>query len=217
MVLDALFITGKALLLAVPLMVVIGVFLGVVLARTEGVVRVTGQVIVLLPLVLPPTVVGYGLLMMLGQRGLEGILGMNVLFSWPAASLASCVVGIPLVVMSTHAAVENVPEKVKQAAETLGSGQLGVLCRVTLPIAWPGILAGIVLGTARAMGEFGATIMIAGNIPGRTQTVSLAVYEAVQTRQYEVANVLVILLTVLCALGVLMVNRLELSSPTGRA
>ncbi len=161
-----------------------------------------------LPLVLPPTVVGYYLLLLIGRQGplgrlLEG-MGIRLVFTWHAAVLAAAVVSFPLVVRSAQAAFESVDPALEAAARTLGRSELSIFFTVTAPLAWRGILAGAVLAFARAMGEFGATLMVAGNIPGRTQTLSVAIYAAVQSGQYGLANALVLLIS-LVSVGVLVV------------
>ena len=157
-----------------------------------------------LPLVLPPTVLGYYLLVLLGRRGIMGrwlmdSFGVSLVFTWQGAAVASAVVAFPLVFQSARAAFEGVGKRYEDAARTLGLSEIGVLVRVSLPLAMPGIAAGGVLAFARAMGEFGATLMVAGNIPGKTQTISLAVYNAVQAGDDGLAGGLVGLVTVVSA------------------
>jgi molybdate transport system permease protein len=158
-----------------------------------------------LPMVMPPTVLGYYLIVVIGRRGWIGgwlyeNLGINLMFSWQGAVLASAIVAFPLVFKSARAAFEGVDTQLENAARTLGSSELRVFARVTLPLAWRGILAGTMLAFARGMGEFGATLMVAGNIPGKTQTLSLAVYDAVQAGQDDLANFLVIVTSIVCVL-----------------
>ncbi|HEV2287903.1 MAG TPA: molybdate ABC transporter permease subunit [Candidatus Acidoferrales bacterium] len=139
----------------------------------------------LLPLVLPPTVVGFLLLLLFGRNGPIGRLlmhfGETVVFSWPATVIAAAVVSFPLMYLSARAALEQVDPHFLQAARTLGASEWRVFRRVALPLAWPGILAGTILAFGRALGEFGATLMLAGSIPGRTQTIPLAIYFAVES------------------------------------
>jgi len=156
-----------------------------------------------LPLVLPPTVVGYYLIVLVGRRGLLGAwlhdaFGVSLMFTWQGAVLAATVVAFPLVFKSARAALEGVPASVQNAARTLGCSEWGVFLRVSLPLAARGVLAGTMLAFARAMGEFGATLMIAGNLPGRTQTLSLAVYSAVQAGEDTLAAQLVLLISAVC-------------------
>lgn len=156
-----------------------------------------------LPLVLPPTVLGYYLIVLVDRRGLLGewlydTFGINLMFTWQGAVLAAILVAFPLVFKSARAALEGVPTATENAARTLGCSEWAVFFRVSLPLAARGILAGTMLAFARAMGEFGATLMIAGNLPGRTQTLSLAVYSAVQAGDDALAGRLVLVISVVC-------------------
>ena len=146
-----------------------------------------------LPLVLPPTVLGYYLIVLIGRQGwlgrwLQETWGISLIFTWQGAVLAAAVVSLPLVFKSARAAFEEVDPDLENAARTLGLSETAVFFRVSLPLAWRGILAGAMLAFARAMGEFGATLMVAGNLPGKTQTLSLAVYDAVQAGNDAVAT-----------------------------
>ena len=138
----------------------------------------------LLPLVLPPTVVGFFLLLLFGHNGPIGKLllryDMTIVFSWYATVIAAAVVSFPLMYLTARAALEQVDPHYIQAARTLGASEWRVFREVALPLAWPGVLAGTVLSFARALGEFGATLMIAGNIPGKTATIPIAIYFAVE-------------------------------------
>ncbi len=188
----------------------IGLALGLLLARKRFPGKILVDVLLALPLVLPPSVVGYYLLRLLGRGSpLFAWLGLRVLFTPAAAVIAATVVGLPLMVQSAQAAIAGVEPLLENAARTLGSGELAVFLRVTLPLARRGILAGWVLGTARALGEFGATFMVAGNIPGRTQTLPLAIYDAVQNRSYQAATQMVLLVTAVSFLALYLIRRLE--------
>jgi molybdate ABC transporter permease protein len=138
----------------------------------------------LLPLVLPPTVVGFFLLLLFGRNGPLGKLllrvGATVVFSWPATVIAASVVAFPLMYLTARAALEQVDSRFLEAARTLGASEWRVFRAVALPLAWPGVLAGTILSFARALGEFGATLMLAGNIPGKTATIPIAIYFAVE-------------------------------------
>src|SRR5579864_2351600 len=140
--------------------------------------------IFLLPLVLPPTVVGFFLLLLLGRNGPIGKLllrfGATIVFSWPATVIAAAVVTFPLMYLTARAALEQVDSHFLEAARTLGASEWRVFREVALPLAWPGILAGTILSFARALGEFGATLMLAGNIEGKTETIPIAIYFAVE-------------------------------------
>ncbi|SEJ88948.1 molybdate ABC transporter permease subunit [Achromobacter sp. NFACC18-2] len=168
--------------------------------------------ILTLPLVLPPTVLGYYLLVLLGRRGIIGETlagwGIELVFTWQGAVIAASVVAFPLVFKSARAAFENVDGQLENAARVLGVGEAGVFFRVTLPLAARGIAAGVLLAFARALGEFGATLMIAGNLPGRTQTLSVAIYEAVQAGDDATANMLVLVTSVTCVVVLLAAGKL---------
>ena len=152
--------------------------------RRAGVSAALVDGIFLLPLILPPTVVGFFLLLLFGRNGPLGklflSLGATIVFSWPATVIAATVVAFPLMYLTARAALEQVDPNLLQAARTLGASEWRVFREIALPLAWPGILAGIILSFARALGEFGATLMIAGNIPGRTETIPIAIYFAVE-------------------------------------
>jgi len=195
---------------ASSLILAIGLALGLLLARRRFPGQILVDVLLTLPLVLPPSVVGYCLLRLLGRGSpLFDWLGLRILFTPAAAVVAATVVGLPLMVQSAQAAIAGVDPLLENAARTLGSGELAVFRRVTLPLARRGILAGWVLGTARALGEFGATFMVAGNIPGRTQTLPLAIYAAVQNRRYDAATQMVLLVTGVSFLALYLIRRLE--------
>ena len=145
--------------------------------------------IFLLPLVLPPTVIGFLLLLLLGRNGPVGKLllrfGATVIFSWPATVIAAAVVAFPLMYLTARAALEQVDPHYLQTARTLGASEWRVFREVALPLAWPGVLAGTILSFARALGEFGATLLLAGNIPGKTETIPIAIYFAVEANELQ--------------------------------
>ncbi len=207
---QALLLSLQVTAVASVLIFVFGLTLALLFARKHFPGRLIAETIVTLPMVLPPTVVGYYLLLFLGQGGpIVGWLRVHVLFTWQAAAIAAAVAGLPLMVLSARAAIANVDPALENAARGLGSSEPGVFLRVTLPLARRGVLAGLLLGSARALGEFGATLMVAGNIPGRTQTMPLAIYDAVQTGRYDLANQMVLLMTALAFLGLWWVRRIE--------
>jgi molybdate transport system permease protein len=145
--------------------------------------------IFILPLVLPPTVVGFLLLLLFGRNGPLGKLllqfGASVVFSWPATVIAATVVAFPLMYITARAALEQVDPHLLQAARTLGASEARIFREIALPLAWPGVLAGTILSFARALGEFGATLMLAGNIPGKTETIPIAIYFAVEANEIQ--------------------------------
>lgn len=166
-----------------------------------------------LPMVLPPTVLGYYLLVWFGRNGVIGpwlldTFGLQLVFTWQGAVVAATVVAFPLVFKSALAAFENLNSRYMAAAQTLGVPNWVVFFRVAFPLSIQGITAGILLAFARAMGEFGATLMLAGNLPGRTQTLSLAVYDAVQAGDTQEANVLVFLITLVCLVILTLTGKL---------
>ena len=188
---DATRISLHVLLVAVPVMFFVGLALALLFTRKRFRGQAIAETIVMLPLVLPPSVVGYGLLRFLGRGGpvLDGF-GINLLFTWQAAAIASAVVGLPLMVQASRVGLVGVDPAVEEAAKVDGAGHWRVLLTMTLPLARTGILTGLTLATVRALGEFGATLAVAGNIPGRTQTMPLAVYDAMQRGDYGLANMI---------------------------
>lgn len=172
-----------------------------------------------LPMVLPPTVTGYYLILLLGRRGLLGryvydLTGWTVTFTWEGAALAAFVVAMPLMVKSARAAIESVDPRYEIVSFTFGKGWLETFFRVTLPLASRGLLAGLVLSFARALGEFGATLMVAGNIPGRTQTMPLAIYEAVISGADRQAMTLALILTATSVAVIYLTNILTRAGKT---
>jgi molybdate transport system permease protein len=191
----------------------LGLALAFLLARREFRGRELLDAVLTMPLVLPPTVTGYYLIVLLGRRGLVGaplyaLTGWTLAFTWQGAAVAATVVALPLMIKAARAAIESVEPKYEQASYTLGKGELETFLRVTLPLARRGVVAGIVLSAARALGEFGATLMIAGNIPGRTQTMPLAIYEAVMAGEDRRAQTLALILTLFSVTAVYLTNRI---------
>jgi molybdate transport system permease protein len=205
-----LWLTLKVAFVATSLTFVAGVALAFLVARSRFWGREALDSLCTLPLVMPPTVLGYYLIVFIGNRGwlghwLKTTFGISLIFTWQGAALAAAVVSLPLIYKTARAAFEGVDPNLENAARTLGASELKVFCRVSLPLAWPGILAGTMLAFARAMGEFGATLMVAGNLPGKTQTLSVAVYAAMQAGNDSLATTLVIIISVVC-LTILLVS-----------
>ncbi len=200
--------TSLALLLGVPV--------AWWLARTRMTGRSAVEVLVLLPMVLPPTVIGYYLLVSVGResamgRVIESLFGSPLVFTPYAAVLATFVAAAPFLVRAAQGGFEQIDPTFEDAARTLGRSELAIFFTVTVPLAWRGILAGTTLCFARAMGEFGATLMLAGNIPGRTQTASLAVYDAVQAGNVERAMMMSLVLTLVTGGALLLLTRVGAS------
>jgi len=178
---------------------VVGLPIAWLLARHQFRGRTVIEVVVTLPLLLPPTVVGYYLLRAFGRgsplgRFLEDDLGVSIVFTWYGAALAAAIVSIPFLIRTSQSAFEAVDPELEGVAQTLGRGRLGIFWAITLPLAARGIAAGVVLAFARAIGEFGATVVVAGNIPGRTRTLPISVYDAVQAGDIDRANLTALLL-----------------------
>lgn len=208
-----LLLTLKVAGWATALNLLLGVGVGLALARLRLPGRELLDALLTLPMVMPPTVLGYYLLVLIGRNGpigawLQAEFGINLIFSWQGAVIAATLVAFPLVFKSARAAFEAVDPQLEQAARVLGLSELAIFFRVTLPLAWRGILAGLLLAFARATGEFGATLMVAGSIPGETQTLSIAVYEAVQAGQDATANFLVLVTSITCIVVLLSAGRL---------
>ena len=211
--LSALALSIRVALVATLLNAAIGIPLAYVLARRRFRGRGFVDLLVTLPLVLPPTVTGYYLIVLLGRRGwlggpIYGLTGWSITFTWYAAVVAATIMALPLLVRTARAAIESVDRDFEKAAFTLGRSEWRTALEVTLPLARNGILAGLVLAFARALGEFGATLMLAGNIPGRTTTVPLAIYTSVQTGETGEALVLVAMLTALSCVVLVAAARL---------
>lgn len=190
----------------------IGITVAYILARKDFKGKELLDVLFTLPLVLPPTVTGYYLIVLFGRNGVIGkqiyqLTGWTIMFTWYAAVLASFIVALPLMIKTTRAAIESVDKNLINASYTLGHSEFNTALKVTLPLARKGIIAGTVLSFARAMGEFGATLMLAGNLPGRTDTMPLAIYSLAGSGEWSKANGMVILLTLLSGFFLYLSNR----------
>lgn len=210
---SALVLSLKVAGWATAINLVLGIAVGYLLARARFWGRDLLDTLLTLPMVLPPTVLGYYLLVVIGRQGwlgswLQESFGINLIFTLQGAIIAATIVAFPLVFKPARAAFEAVDGQLEQAARVLGISELGLFFRVTLPLAWRGILAGVLLAFARALGEFGATLMVAGSIPGRTQTLSIAIYEAVQAGKDDMANMLVVITSIVCMTVLMTAGRL---------
>lgn len=211
--LKPLLLTLKVAGLATLWSLLLGVAAAYALARWRFFGRDFVDAVCTLPMVMPPTVLGYYLLVFIGRRGVIGhwlqeTFGITLMFTWQGAAIAATVVAFPLVFKSARAALESVGEQYENAARTLGLGEFALFIRVSLPLAFRGVLSGGMLAFARAMGEFGATLMVAGNLPGRTQTLSLAVYSAVQAGNDALANTLVLIISLVCVIILMTTSKL---------
>jgi molybdate transport system permease protein len=206
-----------SVLLSLPLALVVAHLL----ARHDFPGKSLCDAVIHLPLVLPPVVIGYFLLILLGRRGpvgelLEQWFGIVIAFRWTGAAVACAVMGFPLMVRAIRLSIENIDPKLEAAAQTLGAGRIGVLLTVTLPLALPGILTGVLLSFARSLGEFGATITFVSNIPGETQTLPLAIYALTQVPGGDAAAMRLCVIAVLLSLAALLVSERLVRGATRR-
>ncbi|ADG83075.1 molybdate ABC transporter permease subunit [Thermincola potens] len=186
--------------------------LGCLMARRDFPGKDILESFITLPLVLPPSVIGFGLLYLFGKHGpvgclLENWLHIRIVFTWWGAVISSAVVSFPLMYQSVKASVKGVDLNLENAARTLGASEIRIFWTITLPLAWPGVIAGLVMSFARALGEFGATLMVAGNIPGQTQTMPLAIYFAAESGDTADAAILVVIMTLFSFFLIFWLNR----------
>ncbi|MDR7667212.1 molybdate ABC transporter permease subunit [Methanosarcina sp. Z-7115] len=189
-----------------------GVVIAYIFARFNFRGKELAELLVTLPLVLPPTVIGYLLVILVGKKGFLGhlifsFLGTGIMFTWQAAVIAAYTVSLPLMVRTAQAAIEAVDKEFEYTAYILGRSEIETAFLITLPLAKKGILAGLVLSFARAIGEFGATLMVAGNIPGKTNTMSISIYNAFQSGNNELAQMLVLILILMSLLAIALTGK----------
>ncbi len=211
--LSPLLLSLKVAGLATVAALLLGTPVAWLLARVRFPGKEVLESLVVIPLFLPPTVTGYYLLLLIGRQGvlgrfLEDSFDIAIVFTWQGAVLASTIAALPLFIKATQGAFEGIDRRIEDAARTFKPALI-VVATITLPLAWRGLLAGSILAFARAMGEFGITLMIAGSIPGRTQTLALAIYDAVQANQPQEANALAILATATVLLILVLVGRMS--------
>ena len=196
-----LWISLRTVLAATAITFFLGIAAARWMARYQGKFKTLIDGLFILPLVLPPTVVGFGLLLLFGKHGPLGefllLFGTTVVFSWPATVIAAVVMAFPLMYMTARGAFEQVETNIEDAARTLGASEWRVFWSVTFPLAWPGVAAATILSLARCLGEFGATLMLAGNIPGKTATIPVAIYFAIQAGDNNEALVLVAIVLII--------------------
>ena len=206
------YLSLRIALFATILTAIIGIPTGWLLSRGKFPGKSLLSSLVTLPMVLPPTVLGYYLLIVVGNqspvgRWLKDQFNMTLVFTWQGAVLAATLVSLPLMIRAVQSSVDSVDQELEDVARTMGKSEKEIFFRVTMPLAWQGILGGSILAFARAMGEFGATLMVAGSIPGKTQTLSIAIYDAVQGGDYQQANFLVMLISGITILALLLLNQ----------
>lgn len=208
--LSPLFISLKTSLIGTSITFILAIPIAYWMSKYEGKFKSFIDGILTIPLVLPPTVLGFILLMIIGKRGLLGNilqrLGTSLVFKWQAAAIAAAVVSFPLMYRTTRGAFEQIDIDIINAARTLGINEMDIFTKVAIPMAWPGIAAGTVLALARALGEFGATLMVAGNIPGKTQTIPTAIYFASEGGNMKVAGLWVAVIFILSLGFIFLMN-----------
>lgn len=205
-----LWISLKTALLATVITFVIGISVSYIMANYKGRLKGVIDGLFTLPLILPPTVVGFFLLLIFGKNGFIGkfMLGFDktIIFSWSATVISATVVSFPMMYRTTRSAFEQIDNNMLSAARTLGLSEWKIFYKIAIPLAWPGIIGGLVLSFARALGEFGATLMIAGNIPGKTQTMPVAIFFAVESGDMSKAMMWVMIIISISIIMVLLLN-----------
>jgi molybdate transport system permease protein len=211
---QALLVSLGVMAVDVPLLLLLGTGLGWLFARRRFPGREALLTLLILPVALPPSVLGLYLLMLFGR--VAALRGLGLLFSFPGAAVGALIPSLPIMLQAARAGFAAVPEALEEAARTLGDGEWRVLRRVTLPLSRRSLLAGLALASARALGDFGVTLMIAGNIPGRTQTLPLYIYSRIESLDFARANLAAAVLVAVGVLSLVLVRRLE-ASPHERA
>ena len=205
-----LWISLKTAFLATIITSIIGIFISYKMANYKGRGRGFIDGIFTLPLILPPTVIGFFLLLICGKNGFVGKIFMsfnkNIIFSWSATVIAATVVAFPMMYRTCRSAFEQIDKNMISAARTLGLSETKIFFKIAIPLAWPGIIGGLVLSFARALGEFGATLMIAGNIPGRTQTMPVAIFFAVESGDMNKAMIWVLIIVAISFIMIFLLN-----------
>ena len=205
-----LWISLKTAFLATIITSIIGIFISYKMANYKGRGRGFIDGIFTLPLILPPTVIGFFLLLICGKNGFVGKIFMsfnkNIIFSWSATVIAAAVVAFPMMYRTCRSAFEQIDKNMISAARTLGLSETKIFFKIAIPLAWPGIIGGLVLSFARALGEFGATLMIAGNIPGRTQTMPVAIFFAVESGDMNKAMIWVLIIVAISFIMIFLLN-----------
>ena len=205
-----LWISLKTAFLATIITSIIGIFISYKMANYKGRGRGLIDGVFTLPLILPPTVIGFFLLLICGKNGFVGKIFMsfnkNIIFSWSATVIAATVVAFPMMYRTCRSAFEQIDKNMISAARTLGLSETKIFFKIAIPLAWPGIIGGLVLGFARALGEFGATLMIAGNIPGKTQTMPVAIFFAVEGGDMNKAMLWVLIIVAISFIMIFLLN-----------
>ncbi len=211
-ILDPILLSFKVAVISTIITLILGLIFAYIFVKFEFPFKDVIEVVFTLPMTIPPTIVGYLLLILFGKRGPIGIFlqetfGISIIFTWIAACLASTVVSFPLMYQSLKSAFQSVNPTYEKAAKTLGASNIKIFFKVIMPLSLPGIISGIVLSFSRALGEFGATLMVAGNIPGKTETIPLAIYYAVETSNKDKANILMGIVIIFSFINIYALNK----------
>ncbi len=210
---EAVYLSLKITVISVLITAVIGTVTAHIFIKYDFKFKDIIETLIVLPMSLPPSVIGYLLLITIGKRGIIGKylyewFGWNFIFTWKAACFAAVVVTLPLMYQNAKLGFKNIDNEVKEAAKVEGATSSQIFRHITLPLASGGLLAGILLSFIRALGEFGATLIVAGNIPGQTQTIPLLIYFSIESGDYRTANILIICIVAFCFMLVTFVNKL---------
>lgn len=206
--LTPLVISIKTSLIATIITSIIGILIAYLIMNYKGKFRTLIEIILTLPLILPPTVVGFCLLLIFGKNGIIGniliSMNKNIIFTWWATVISAVAVSLPIMYRSLRSAFEQIDENIILSARTLGLSEWNIFKKIILPLSTPGLIGGIALSFARAIGEFGATLMIAGNIPGKTQTIPIAIFFEVESGNMAMASFWVMVI-ILMSLGIMLI------------
>ncbi|WP_300409723.1 molybdate ABC transporter permease subunit [Lagierella sp.] len=211
-ILSPILLSLKIALISTSVTLILGLVLAHIFTKYDFVFKDAIEVLLTLPMTLPPTIVGYLLLLVFGRKGpigsvLNNVFGINIIFTWIAGCVAAVVVSLPLMYQSIKSSFMSIDPIYEKAARTLGKNEWEIFFKITLPLALPGIISGVVLSFSRAIGEFGATLMIAGNIPGKTETIPLAIYYAVESNNRPKANLLMGIVIGFSFINILLLNK----------
>ncbi|MEG0308597.1 MAG: molybdate ABC transporter permease subunit [Clostridium sp.] len=212
MILSPVIISLKVALVSTIIVFILGIALAFIFTRYNFKGKALLETLILLPMCLPPTVVGYGLLLFIGKNGLVGkittsLFGNTLVFTWVGAAIGGAIVALPLMYQSTKAAFLDIDIAYIESAKSLGAKDGSIFYYIIMPLAIEGIISGVILSFTRALGEFGATLMVAGNIPGKTQTIPIAIYFAVESGNKLQANILMAIVVIFSFSVVFFLNR----------
>ena len=210
-VFEPIFLSLKIGLISTVFSAFFGIFFAYFLYDKNGIIKNLIETIIILPMILPPTIVGYFLLLLFGSNGILGeflrhVFHTSIIFTWYAGILSSTIVSIPLMYQNAKSGFIGINNVYKDVASTLGLGKIKIFFKIEIPLAFPSLVSGIVLSFARSIGEFGSTLMLCGNIPGKTQTISTAIFFAVENGKYSIANFLLFIMIIFSFFIILYLN-----------